>query len=589
MFFIFLLCLLLFKPGHIKAEGEFSISQNIVYTVNQNGLAVVQNKVSLQNNFSEIYPQQYIFSLGQTGLQNISANDTGGNIIDSVNIDDQSTKIYLKFNQPGVGKDQITQFTIHYQIPDFAQKKGKLYEISLPIYQSSDQDINIQLKIPKNFGKLAFSSVPANTLQHHDDLYDIINLNHLKDQKILLIFGEYQFFDFELKYFLDNENSYPINTEIALPPDTNSQTINFTNINPLPLYINQDQSGNWLAQYQINPHQSLDILVQGQAKIHPPVSEKIDINFPDYLTEQPFWPVTNDQIRTIAANLKTARQVYDYVVSNLNYDYDRINSAQRKGALLALQQPNNSLCTEFTDLFVTLARAANIPSREIQGFAYTTDPSIKPVNQNADILHAWPQYFNQSTQTWISVDPTWGNTTQGIDFFSDLDLNHLTFVIHDLESNYPHPPGSYKKTADTKTVSVTFSPKEPQPLTIQALQVQAKNRSAFATPNLLIKNPNLTSVQNITINSDQLNWQHTIATIPPLGQIELTPPSANFLTALSPNYRYFEMIISQPDQNQTQKIKNPTYLINLFIFLSCLIFIISTSCIILIAIKKRQT
>lgn len=583
---IFLLFAFL-SPSQTLAVDEFSLSQDIVYTINQSGLAVVQNKVELKNNFSEIYPQQYVFSLGQTGLVNIIANDSAGDIIDHVDTD-QSTKIYLKFNQPGIGKDKITKFTIHYQIPSFAEKKGKLYQVSLPTYNSSSQNTNIELKIPKNFGQLAFSSISANILQHHDNLYNIIKLNKVEDQKILLIFGEYQFFDFDLQYFIQNTNSYPINTEIPLPPDTNSQSISFSQIEPRPLYINQDLAGNWLAQYQLQPQQSLNISVKGQAKIFPPIPQTDQINLEGSLSEQNYWPVSDPTIKQIAQKLTTPKQIYDYVVSTLNYDYNQINSAQRKGALLALEQPNNSLCTEFTDLFVTLARAANIPSREIEGFAYTTDPSFKPINQNADVLHAWPQYYDPDLQSWVSIDPTWADTTQGIDFFHDLDLNHLAFVIHQQDSLYPYPPGSYKKATDAKTVSVTFSQKEPGNPTPQPLQISSQTSNLFNPPSITITNPNLNSLKNITITNSNSGWKQLIQTLPPLGQTKISLPQNNFFSSLLPKHRFINLTVSQANNNQNHQIKNPSYLINLLIFLSIIIFVISTSCIIVIVSKRRR-
>ena len=38
-------------------------------------------------------------------------------------------------------------------------------------------------------------------------------------------------------------------------------------------------------------------------------------------------------IQTIAATQKTPKQIYDYVVNTLSYNYDKINRAQRMGDL----------------------------------------------------------------------------------------------------------------------------------------------------------------------------------------------------------------------------------------------------------------
>ena len=99
---------------------------------------------------------------------------------------------------------------------------------------------------------------------------------------------------------------------------------------------------------------------------------------------------------------------------------------------------------EFTDLFVALARAAGIPARAVNGYAYTANSSLRPLSLKQDVLHAWPEYYDRQKQLWIPIDPTWGNTTGGVDFFNSTDLNHFTFTLLGLDSEYPIPAGAYK-------------------------------------------------------------------------------------------------------------------------------------------------
>ena len=93
---------------------------------------------------------------------------------------------------------------------------------------------------------------------------------------------------------------------------------------------------------------------------------------------------------------------------------------------------------EFTDLFITIARSAGIPAREVNGFAYTENPDIQPLSLVNDVLHAWPEYYDSEKGVWIPVDPTWGSTTGGVDYFSKLDLRHFTFVVHGKDSTKPY-------------------------------------------------------------------------------------------------------------------------------------------------------
>jgi hypothetical protein len=94
-------------------------------------------------------------------------------------------------------------------------------------------------------------------------------------------------------------------------------------------------------------------------------------------------------------------------------------------------------------LFIAIARAAGIPAREINGYAYTENPEIQPLSLVSDVLHSWPQYWSEDRHAWISVDPTW-ESTSGINFFDHLDLRHIAFVIHGTDDSLPLAPGLYK-------------------------------------------------------------------------------------------------------------------------------------------------
>ncbi len=66
-----------------------------------------------------------------------------------------------------------------------------------------------------------------------------------------------------------------------------------------------------------------------------------------------------------------------------------------------------------------------MPLRKTIGFG--------PLSLIADVLHAWPEYYDQQQNVWVAIDPTWADTTGGIDYFSKLDLRHLTFAIQGQE------------------------------------------------------------------------------------------------------------------------------------------------------------
>jgi len=582
------LCFFLFFISRSTLHAvDFQLSQNITYTLDDNGRASVVHQCQLTNNFSEIYPREFRFDLSHSRLEAISGNDDFGNIVTKSDIGVSATSIYLTFNRPSVGKDKTTSFTLRYAIPEFAQIKGNTHEIIFPDYHLTPSDtINITLNIPRSFGGLAFSSISGKALAPSSSGSQLIfSTPEIKQRRVSLAFGPFQLFDFSLRYFLDNPSSETVLTEIPLPPDTPAQAIIFEKLEPRPVNIISDPDGNWLAQYHLPPHQSREIIATGQAKIFPSTNRQTtSIKISDYLQEKPYWPISHPQIQNLAATLKTPRAIFNYVVATLDYNYQGLNQATRRGAANALKSPEQSLCTEFTDLFIAIARAAGLPAREVEGFAYTNNSRLKPTNPSTDILHAWPQYYD-SSRGWVDIDPTWTKTTNGIDFFNDLDLNHLTFVIHGLDSQYPPPPGSFKKSSDSKTVDVSFTTKELDPSFLPP-RLQFLRRQPLLPPLLKITNPNFSSLKNLTL-SDGQNRYH-VGNLPPLASTEIDATPLPFFPSLLPKNQKTIFTITSDNQPQPLSVSatNYHYLFRLLIFLAVAIFILCLGGIIITSEKN---
>jgi hypothetical protein len=563
------LLIFLFSSHSSYASEEFTVDQTIEYQIKDNGQASVTHNFSITNLYSQIYLKEYEISLDLANPTQITGHDSNGNIIKSISTQDSLTKIHLQFAKPKIGKDQITQFSINYLINQFAVHKGKTWEIQLPVFTLiKNESLNLKLDIPSSFGQLSFSSFKNPQIQITNDR-QILTLsldNNSKNNKILLIYGNNQLFNFDLNYYLSNPNSYSITTEIAVPPDTNTQKINFDNFTPKPDFIKRDPDGNWLAQYTLLPNQNIAVTVRGSAKVFSVLKTPEIIEPTRYLEAKQYWPTDSPIISNVIQNFKTPKDIYNFTVSYLNYNFDNLQSATRQGALEALKTPNNALCTEFSDLFVTLARAKNIPAREIEGFAYTNNPKIKPLNSNSDILHAWPQFYDTSSQTWISVDPTWEKTTNGIDYFSDLDLNHLVFVIHGIDSIYPPPPGSYRGPQNQKTVNVEFATNSPKNI-YNPLTVYLENQK------LVVINPNLTSINNLYLSVNSKTF--TINQLPPLGKTSFDLKTLPFIpTKISYQSDEISNVIST---KATIKPTTSLILIAGAITFLCLIGIIITS------------
>lgn len=566
--FLLFLFFSLSKP--VFATQEFNLNQTIVYQVDNQGTASVTQKAQLTNNYSEIFPKNYQITISSTEINNISANDSGGNILQKTEVQDDKTIIYLKFNQAATGKNQTTSFNLNYQIPKFASQKGNTWEISLPDFQylQENDSIDLTLNLPSAFGNLSFSSsTPKDISTINQQTQVHFTTENIKNKNILLIFGDYQLFEFKLKYFISNNQNIPITQTIAIPPQTDNQKIIYQEFDPQPIDIKVDNDGNWLAEYQLEANQDLEINISGQAKIIHSNTTPAEINFDQYLKPQEFWPTQNQSLIQIAKNLKTPKDIFQYVVNTLSYKKSDLENSIRKGADNAIINPEESLCTEFTDLFVTLARIKGIPAREVEGYAYTNNPKIKPINENTDILHAWPQYYDSNKKAWISVDPTWTKTTNGVDFFSDLDPNHFAFVFHGLNSQNPPPPGFYKNNQNLKSVDIRFSQTELTPSYV-SLEISPKNKNIFKNQTIQITNPNLNAITQLDLYIENKKWHYQTDAILPLSSINVDLP----LFILSPKIKI--TLKSNISQKNTIYVSNPKFYLNLIILVGGIITLV---------------
>ena len=69
-------------------------------------------------------------------------------------------------------------------------------------------------------------------------------------------------------------------------------------------------------------------------------------------------------------------------------------TGSRRGTLKVMEQKFGH-CWDFSDCFVTLARAAGVPSRQVAGWFYGSSG------------HVWAEYYREG-EGWQQVDPTGG-------------------------------------------------------------------------------------------------------------------------------------------------------------------------------------
>ena len=532
LFVLFFVAIFLI-PSSVFAETNFSTDYNVTYNVLENSSTHVTFDITLTNKTNQYYASSYNIQVGFKNIENVLARDSGGKITPQISKNNDGNNIEITFNDRVVGLDKKLNFSMSFDTKNIAQKSGKIWDINIPglTEQKAYNSFNVKVIVPKFLGS------PSYIKPNNGKLYDN-NLSFTKEELgesgISISFGKEQIYNFSLLYHLKNSNLFPIKTEIALPPSTNYQDVQIDRIDPKPQNVIQDIDGNWLAQYILLPSKKIDVNVTGIVKImlSPKKEPLSDEELKAYVKEQPYWQISNKEIKDLALKLKTPYAIYQYIVSSLKYDFARVqNNQPRIGALGVLRNPSSAVCLEFTDLFIAIARAAGIPAREINGFAYTQNEKERPLSLVKDVLHAWPEYYDSEIQTWVMVDPTWANTTGGVDYFYTLDFDHFTFVIKGKDSSYPIPAGGYKISdiQTSKDINVEFGSdftSQIQTLTLSEDFAKSHFSGSNVQGNILIKNDtNIISLpQEITITTDFLgptSQKIYFGKIPPFGFIKI--------------------------------------------------------------------
>src|SRR5258708_1486120 len=391
-------------PKLTFASSNFNTDYHVTYTIDQSGMGHGEVNGTLNNTTSKYYATYYKIQLGFDAISNVAAKDAKGAITPQVIKNSDGYVIALNFNNQAVGLKNKQEFTITFDTPTLAHHYGRIWEIDVPGI-SNPEDFStfvVQLVTPSSFG------TPAYIKPQHVGNSLTFDKQTLGKSGISLAYGDMQVYHFQLAYHLHNANLYPIDTQIALPPSTNYQDVSLTNIDPTPTNVLEDKDGNWLANYHLTSTQRMDVIVKGDVAIHltPDASPATPSDLSDYVKPQQYWEVTDPAIGQLATQLQTPQAVYAYVSNKLHYDFSRVTSDKpRLGALSALNHPNSAVCREFTDLFIALARAAHIPPREVDGYAYTGNPKQQPISKEKDSLHVCPESYDSQKRTCIMVDP----------------------------------------------------------------------------------------------------------------------------------------------------------------------------------------
>lgn len=548
LFFLSLFSISFLIPAKALAAGEFATTLQSTYQVTDTTTHVSQT-FHLKNNFSTMYVTEYALEVGSNRISNVkTVTSTNAPVTTQTTPHGNKTSISIQFSDKIIGKDSTREFTVSYDSPDIGIHTGSVLEVNISKLANPGEfsQYSAKILVPSSYGAPAFATPTRFTSGTEAGQTAVTFTNIGQATGISVLFGKQQIAQFALSYHIENPTGHRGLVTIALPPDSTYQRVYYSSIDPQPEEIHDDVDGNWLATYVLDPGAKQIVKAVGSAVITLTPQEHADqlTKRPgnEYTSSAPYWQVSDPAIQKLAKELKTPKAIFDYVVKTLTYDYTRLNGGNKRlGASDILKNPTSAVCTEFTDLLITLARAAGIPAREINGFAYTQNGTLRPLSLVRDILHAWPEYWDQTTSRWVAVDPTWENTTGGVDYFTHLDFNHIVFAIHGINSETPYPAGEYKFAGEeTKDIAISFG--KDIPTSTDLIGAGAILRPTFlpeATSPYAVRftNNSLHAVYNFPYTVHIVNNNQEIKVIP--GTISLLPLSSKEVSIDVPNSNLF--------------------------------------------------
>ncbi len=436
----------------VKASNNvqpFSLSGNFTYELTSNGSVKVREEIVIRNVTTETYAPSFSFDTDGFTPTDITVYESG--LAAKVIQKDEHT-YEATFKRPALGLGANKKVTILFTDESLVTKHGKVVEIKIPRVKNASQFTSLKTVLRVSLDDAqTFHIFPQTTGVKNGSFMEYsLDLSKTSESPVTAYLGDVAAFDFTLNYPFINTSYFPREVTFAIPPDTATQKVYLEQFSDMPESLTYDSDGNWIGKLTLKAKEQKTFTVSGTIFVFasaqddfPAINqEAIKLN----TSPQKYWESNDPQIHELAQRLKTPQAIYDYVVHNLSYDYTKTARPQeRLGAKLSLSKKTEAICMEFTDLFIAIARAAGIPAREVNGFAISED-SMRPRALGGDVLHSWPEYYDTVSGQWIQVDPTWGNTTGGVDYFSHFDLNHITFVIHGASSTLPQTPGTYETT-----------------------------------------------------------------------------------------------------------------------------------------------
>ncbi len=172
------------------------------------------------------------------------------------------------------------------------------------------------------------------------------------------------------------------------------------------------------------------VLVNGKSVVEAPPGRAPRLELARFLEPDRLVPVTGvpaqlaaQETKGATTQLERAKDIYEYVFRTMKYD--KTGEGWGHGDTLWACDSKHGNCTDFHSVFISMARAEEIPARFQIGFPLPAD------KHSAEIpgYHCWAEFYLDSTG-WVPVDisEAWKHQEKHDYFFGAHDVNRIQFT-----------------------------------------------------------------------------------------------------------------------------------------------------------------
>jgi transglutaminase-like putative cysteine protease len=173
-------------------------------------------------------------------------------------------------------------------------------------------------------------------------------------------------------------------------------------------------------------------------------SVNLDQSTEIYCKNDKFWETKDPLVRRTSESIRSSsRDVGEFLSRAFAWVRDNVKlrepQPKRLGAAHTIRELTGD-CDELSDLFITLCRAADIPSRRVVGLFYHGNKTERRPFE----WHAWAE-IRVSGDMWIPFDPS-------LNFFATISDRHLPRCCMGRRSDYPLRRLSWRSEPDRSPI-----------------------------------------------------------------------------------------------------------------------------------------